>query len=73
MQHLNQTLDDAIRTYLGGDYENGAIQIGLRSERLLERFGDNAVALQSQIEQILKSTFDQVISNGDKHLKQSIY
>jgi hypothetical protein len=53
MAPLNETLDAAIWTYLGGDWENGAIQIGLRDERLIQRFGANATQLKPQIEKIL--------------------
>ena len=53
MTQPRNTLDAAIRTYLGGDWETSAIQVGLREERLTQSFGTEASALKLQIEAIL--------------------
>ena len=46
-------LDDAMQIYLGGDPNSGAIQIGKRDERLIERFGDSAAAIKPELDAIL--------------------
>ena len=46
-------VDDAMQTYLGGDPNSAAIQIGRRDERLLERFGDLAATIKPELDAIL--------------------
>ncbi len=46
-------IDDAMQTYLGGDPETAAIQIGKRDERLTDRYGDHAAAIQPELDAIL--------------------
>ncbi|WP_372722427.1 hypothetical protein [Novipirellula sp.] len=46
-------IDIAMQTYLGGDPNTAAIQIGKRDERLFERFGDLAATIKPELDGIL--------------------
>lgn len=48
-------IDEAVRVYLGGDPDSGAIQIGMRAERLTERCGGASESLRSRIDSMLSA------------------
>jgi hypothetical protein len=48
-------LDEAMRVYLGGDPGSGAIQIGMKDERLTARYGASAEAIKPQLDAVLQA------------------
>ncbi|MEM8672238.1 MAG: hypothetical protein AAGG48_32285 [Planctomycetota bacterium] len=48
-------LDEALRVYLGGPPDSGAIQIGMKDERLRERFGESVNMVKIQVDGVLRA------------------
>ena len=50
--------DEAMCVYLGGDPNSGEIQIGMRDERLVARYGAVASEIKAQLDQVLQAVED---------------
>ena len=58
-------VDDAMQTYLGGDPNTGAIQIGMGDQRLAERYGDSAETIKLQLDSILENAVRSTTPRSD--------
>lgn len=65
-------IDAAMRIYLGGASENGAIQIGLKDERLAEKYANDYIALKTTLDLILDAATDWA-ENKSANDQDSIY
>lgn len=55
MAFTTEEIDAAMRVYLGGPVEEGAIQIGGKEERLAQRYPEDFLSLKTSLDQMLDS------------------
>ena len=63
MNSIDFDFDHAMCTYLGGAPESGAIQIGLRDDRLNAEYGPDAEQIKSALDNILDVALDRARSS----------